>query len=153
MYLKHRIPKILRVLPLLLFLLIIFSVFNLACDEAKELGGGYVYRIESEDDVFIYHESNIYEKEYKERLIPCIVLDYADNKQFIVAAQRPYAHCLPQATREDALNTGNEINYWIADKDKAVTYGPLSYGEYLKKREELDIPSGLELKKIYLPAN
>jgi hypothetical protein len=141
-YLKAQIPKILKSLPVLLFLLIIFSLFNLSCDEYKELGGGYEYAFESKVDVFIFH---IKEEGYYERLIPCTILDYADNKQFIVAAQKPYTDCLPQAMREDALNTGNDINFWIADKEKAITYGPLSYDEYLKKRRELGVPSDLKM--------
>ncbi len=112
-------------------------------DVEKELSGGYSYSLEGSTR-FIGHPTQL----TTGKIIPCEVIDYEYNDEFIIASQDPvsFADCPRPYNREDAINSGNDINYWIADHRSDALLGPLSLEEYKEKRAELGIPEDLQLE-------
>lgn len=95
------------------------------------------------------------------------VLDYAFDSTFIIVAQRPrdsVPECngkIPGMTlkkSQEAFEKSNFSQYWIIDKTKdfrfdemtktfSNVYGPFKNQEYIFKRNKLNVPTELELKK------
>ncbi|MHB8859060.1 MAG: DUF3997 domain-containing protein [Thermoleophilia bacterium] len=140
---------------ILLFILIICT----SCTDHDyiSLGDHYIYRSLSGGNSYIFNTDYLYRdqtdtdankptnKDYYGSLIPCAVKDYSYDEQFIVANQVNNPNCFDSAIREDALKTGNSINYWIVVKNSRKTIGPLTLEEYRVKRQEYNVPDSLKL--------
>lgn len=118
------------------------TIFLASCgDEAETLSGGYTYRLEGSAS-YIGHKS----AGRTGKIIPCDVLDYDYNEDFVIVSQKPNPSCPPDLNRDDALHSGYDINYWIADNRRDELLGPLSLEDFMKKREELSVPDKLQLR-------
>jgi len=126
----------LKSVSLILFILI--SVSLTACDYAPPLGGKWVFDADSLNEPIIKKSSGW----ENDPFIPCAVIGYAHNDQFIIAAQKPGAEC---ANATDRSKTGNPLNFWIIDVGADKVIGPLSINEYYQKRQQLNIPEDLKM--------
>jgi len=104
-------------------------------DTVIDLGSGFTYWDEGS------HAASInYNMPAREIDIPCHVIDYDYNEDFIVAYQdNSYAaKCIPN-------NYGNRYCLWIIDKKKLKRYGPLEINEYKHLADSLRLPGDLRL--------
>lgn len=116
------------------------------------MGTGYSYIRNADYDNDYLDEAGAYvyaptHAKYYESLIPCDVKDYSYDEQFIIAKQVNNPNCFDSAIREDALKSGNSINYWIVIKESRKTIGPLTLEEYRVKRQEYHVPDTLKLNE------
>ena len=92
------------------------------------------------DDHVIYKTSR--RADEKDKYIPCEVIAWADNDQFIIAAQKHSSICGEEEARS---KTDNPLNFWIIDIGEDKLIGPLSINEYYQKRQQLNIPEDLKM--------
>ncbi len=84
---------------------------------------------------------------HKDYIIPPQMISFSYNKDFIVAAQKPYlifitrTNTYPESRK--LFEKSNLQYYWIIDKEKKLEIGPLSKEAYVKKKDELLIPDNL----------
>ena len=116
-------------------LLIVMS----SCNSSDDLSGDYTFSGKGGGQDYIYHTMS----GQNGKIIPCEVIAYAYNDQFIIAAQEPRDDCFQN--RQDAQKSGNAINFWIANHTKEELIGPLSFEEYMKRRQGLQIPEELTM--------
>lgn len=135
-----------------------------SCSKFPDLGNGYKLDYNGRNDVSI-------SKCLKEHDAPTIliyghILDYSFDSTFIIVEERP-RDSVPECTGtmpgitakrcDEAFEKSSFRQYWIINKNarcefNEVTktysnvYGPFKKGDYLKKREELDVPQRLILK-------
>ncbi|MHB1003073.1 MAG: DUF3997 domain-containing protein [Thermoleophilia bacterium] len=125
------------------------SMLGISCtNESLELGDDYAILSPNSGHAYILHrKSNSFKQEYFDRLIPCNVISYDFNDDYIVALQMPSTECVGNlAVRSDvSTEPGSGNNYWIVDKEALKTYGPYTEEEYITKRQELDVPDDLKL--------
>ena len=109
-------------------------------DYTQELPGGYRYLSESKHEQVIvpkiYHTGDIY--------IPCNVEAYHYNEYFIVARQRAMKDCFWGEVNSLQQVLGVEY-FWIIDIETQAIHGPLTEGDYRKKRVSLNVPIELYL--------
>ncbi len=137
-----------KYLTLLLFFLLL--IFLSGCPGAidsitfKELGHGY-----------IYHEIvglPTISKDNSNKNIPCIVVSYNYNNNFIIALQKDYK----LSEKEKDLITEDEYydlamekgisKFWIISHSLDSIFGPMNKEDFNKKRKELGVPDNLKLK-------
>jgi hypothetical protein len=111
-----------------------------SCNSSEDLSGSYVFSGKGGEQDYIYHSMVV----ENGKLIPCFVIAYAFNDQFIIVAQKPRDDCFENRT--DAQKSGNALNFWIANHAKEELIGPMSFEEYMKKRQELRIPEDLKME-------
>jgi len=104
-------------------------------DSVQELSNGYIFVGEGAGNEFIVRSGDNYEN----FVIPCSVVSYNYNEDFIIAAQRPNNDCFLE---EDE----RKLNFWIISHKQENTIGPLTIDQFLKKRKELNIDENLVLK-------
>lgn len=107
-------------------------------DYNEQLSGNYYYINDGPPLVYIRPEM------MGGPFIPCTIIDYAFNDQFIIAVQKWTEDC-GYYTNEAAKKSGNAYNFWIVDHTSNKLIGPLSIDEYIRKRSELEIPDELKL--------
>lgn len=108
-----------------------------ACgDYSDELPGGYVFVSESPDIQEISRVEGIAPSEH---YIPCNVVSYDYNKDFIVAKQIARVGCFhllhtdgdPSGPRQNFLNQRDgETYYWIIEVDKRTIDGPYRLDQF-----------------------
>jgi hypothetical protein len=139
--------KKIKIIKFYLFITLFGSLFILSCtDYVESLGGNWIYDADNKEHPFIMMNGS---KE-GDPFIPCNVIAHEHNKQFAIVAQTPDTDCewnhIDTKIANAANQTGNAVNYWIIDIEEAGRLiGPMSYDEYLKKREELGVPDKLKL--------
>ncbi|MHB8769089.1 MAG: DUF3997 domain-containing protein [Thermoleophilia bacterium] len=106
-----------------------------SCNYPTPISGKWAY-----DDDVIYKTSR--RADEKDKYIPCEVISWANNDQFIIAAQKHSSICGEEEARS---KTDNPLNFWIIDIDEDKVIGPLSFNEYFQKRQELNIPDDLQM--------
>lgn len=127
--------------------LLIISLFLISCgglsDYSENIPGGYQFVSEAKYVNLIIGKQEI----------PCNVIGYAYNENYILACQEfndseciSYTQLLPQIT---GRNRDKEINFWIIDIKKDSLWGPLNYAEFLKTRRRLDIDKSLRIKVYF----
>lgn len=120
-----------------IFHIILLSSCSLS-DETKTLSGGWVLAFESKHDVVIDEGA---------RFVPCQVMKYGYDDNFIVAEQKPTEECF-RGKDTNSYPDMQSTYYWIVDHKNHSFFGPLSFSEYESKRKELGIPTTLELNPI-----
>ncbi|NNV57692.1 DUF3997 domain-containing protein [Limnovirga soli] len=128
--------------------LIVLAAWVGSCqsDTYEEISGEYYFYEEG------VHQ-NVIEKDgldYYGKLIPCEILSYDYNKEYIIAAQKPVLPCFEgefAATIHYPPNK-DSIYYWIISHEQNLLVGPLTKEEFELKRMELKVPKNL---KISLP--
>lgn len=122
---------------LLIIMFFLFSCSYSASDYTTELGEGYTFVSESNAHQIISGPTDT----TWTGIIPCTVVAYEYDSTYIIARQKSNPECL----EEDISNL--PIAYWIIDKKKKTTYGPLDYLSFVMKRKELTMSSSLKFKK------
>ena len=111
------------------------NYFYLPKYEAIDLGypgGGMVYK-SSEKYLF------------KEIKITGNVAEAYSNKDFIIASQNTDTSY--NKTMHSNVAKRKLTQYFIIEKKTDILFGPYNKEEYIKKREELGVPRGLQLKE------
>lgn len=106
-------------------------------DYADDLGDGYIFVSESNSNQFIYNKEDITGK----NVIHCTVEAFAFDEGYIIAKQKNNKDC----SKIDFSKI--PMAYWIIDKKRKTTYGPLDSLSFIIKRKALGISSTLELNK------
>jgi hypothetical protein len=120
----------------------IILIFFYGCVEIdnSNLGDGYVYY---KDDQIISSVDGIHGE------VPSNVLEYAYDKHFIIAKQKPLAND-PNILIYDYSYTykwgDDSCYYWIISKDQKRVFGPLSSIDFVKMKDSLIISKELILK-------
>ncbi len=106
-------------------------------DYNNELGDGYLFVSESNALQFITGPND----STGTGLIPCTVEAFAYDDIHIIARQKNNPDC--------SLDDISKIsaNYWIIDKKKKTSYGPLDSLTFNKRRVELSVSTSLDLDK------
>jgi hypothetical protein len=127
------------------YLLILnIALFCNCSDKTINLGSDYFLRIEGKGTNDILSRSPI------DGSIPCDVLMYDFNSDFIIAKQKPNKITSPMYEREFEYKNGRDSNYyWIIGHNPKIFVGPLNEVEYLGAREKYKIPKDLILKNVY----
>lgn len=124
-------------------LILLFIVVLTSCnfsDETRTLSGGWTFVSEARHDRVI-EGGNIF--------IPCEVIKYGYNKDFIVAAQKPTEECfLGKDTFEYKLGR-DTVYYWLIKHSSKIFLGPMDEEEYLQARIRYKVPENLKLKSLY----
>ena len=107
-------------------------------DETTKISGGWTFAIEGKHDKVI-SKGNKY--------IPCEVVAYDDNDDFIIAKQKPMKECFFRMDTIIHYPTTDSIFYWIIDHKRKLFLGPLMYRDYFIKRKLLKVPQDLKLSK------
>lgn len=118
-------------------LLLLFSCSYSSSDYTDDLGDGYIFVSESNADQFVSGPNDTTGR----GLIPCTVEAFAFDKTYIIAKQRNNQDC-----SQADLST-IPASYWVIDKKKKITYGPLDSTAFIGKRAELSVPTSLDLKE------
>ena len=126
-------------MKLLLFALFIFASCNLS-DERRNLSGDWEFVDEGRQDRAI--------DSYKHH-IPCNVIEYGYDDNFIIAAQKPTSDCFLGPDSFTYKYGMDSTYYWIIEHDKKLFIGPLDLASFSKMRMELGIPMGLTLSPVY----
>lgn len=144
---------------------ILFTILMIAtsCGENREVNLGCKYRLinsASFSDLTIVKEHNTV-------VVDGHILDYTFDSIFIVVAQRPRdsipnIKAMNYSEAIEAFEKSTFRQYWIINKKEkseysldtlsnlarySNVYGPFKKGDYLRKREELNVPQKLVLKE------
>jgi hypothetical protein len=134
-----------------------------SCGENREVNLGCKYRLinsASFSDLTIVKEHNTV-------VVDGHILDYTFDSIFIVVAQRPRdsipnIKAMNYSEATEAFEKSTFRQYWIINKKEkseysldtlsnlarySNVYGPFKKGDYLRKREELNVPQKLVLKE------
>lgn len=148
-----KIKKILQIVFYCLIGLVIFLIITLFISPnsgSLNIGHGYTY--DTEHQYISAHEIGILyllimKQEPNRRDIPPTIIDYKYNNKYIIAKQ------IPKFPLEQIYYDFNDVDYylgldtiyyWIIDKKKGETLGPLSYSDYISIKKNKGI--NLELK-------
>ncbi len=130
------------------------------CFKYPDLGGGYKFDYDGKYTLCIVDSNNTL-------MITETILDYAFDSTFIIVSQRPWdsisnIKTMSYSESRKAFEKSTFRQYWIINKKETSkysldtltmqarysnVYGPFKKGDYLKKREELDVPQRLILKE------
>ena len=125
-------------------LLLIALCFSFAsCDYTFKLPGGYIFYSEAPSDQIIMKKEGIVGREGH---VPCNVVEYDYNDDFIVAKQIARFECF-----FDKKNYFNQIEggeyYWIIEVKQRKINGPYTEKKYWDKRTTLGVPKSLSVTK------
>ncbi len=124
---------------IIILLILIYSCGGIS-DSTTELSNGYYYASESANENIIVRHG------YKngDRYIPCNVIEYKYDDDYIIAKQLPSPDCFWDI---DSNTYGDEkYYYWIIVTNENTILGPLSLVEFMDKRIQLNIPVHLRFK-------
>jgi hypothetical protein len=107
-------------------------------DYIEDLPGGYQFVSESNEQSFIYGNSNQY--------VACTVIAYTYDENFILICQKPSEPCIHTEATGISVKKIDIIQFWIVDIHKDTLLGPFTLSEYLKKRNSMGISDRLTLK-------
>ncbi|TDQ09207.1 DUF3997 domain-containing protein [Pedobacter metabolipauper] len=117
---------------------VFLTAFFFSCstsDFTEDLGNGYTFVSESNVHQIISGPNGSWTG-----IVPCTVEAYDFDHAYIVVKQRSNPECL-----RDGISTLS-IAYWIINKQRRSTYGPLDSLSFVMKRRELKVPASLNLK-------
>jgi len=101
-------------------------------DEVKNMNNGYVFARESK-------YSQVIEKEGGTAVVPCTVIDFDYNSDYIVAAQIDNAGCL------NDFEPNAKLTFWIINCKTNEVYSNLSIIEYFNYKKKFGISKKLKL--------
>lgn len=138
---KNRTGKIIGTLALIgVILIALHTCSGLGADSVISLGKGYFYRNEGENI------KDIGCKRPEGGEIPATILQFAYNRKFIIARQKPEA--IESAIyKEHVYKSGRDNNYyWIIEKATDLVIGPIDSLEFLQMRDKYHLPKDLVLE-------
>ena len=130
------------------------------CSKYPDLGDGYKFNYDGKYTLSIVNVNN-------NIVITETILDYAFDSTFIIVSQRPWdsipnIKTMNYSESNKAFEKSTFRQYWIVNKKEkseysldtltklarySNVYGPFKKGDYLRKREELNVPQKLVLKE------
>lgn len=139
-----------NIIAIVIMLLLVVLCLILGRDNEQDLGDNYFYLPKYEAVDIGYPDGAIIYKSAERNVFSDVkihknVITVNKNKNFIIAIQQ-----------DDSLNIksiyptaqdNKRLHYFIIVKQTDMVYGPFSKNEYLKKREELKVPTNLKLKE------
>lgn len=127
-----------KIIMLILSAMLLESCGGGTSDYVEKLPGGYQFISESKDQSFIYGKNNQY--------IPCSVISYIFNNDFILVCQQPSDPCIH--TEAIGIKTVNIdiVQFWIIDVQQESLMGPFTFSEFLNQRKKMGVPNELLLK-------
>jgi len=113
-------------------------------DYTINLSGGYFFSGEGKGGnmILAYHGSN-------ERYLPCEVIAYNHNENFIIAKQKAIEGCgsevgyIPSVLYKEGFDT---TYYWLISHKDSLRIGPMNKREYEHTRIKYGVPNHLQLK-------
>lgn len=109
------------------FVCIVFLIqgCNIGADSVEKLSGGYFYRNEGGDIKDIYCERPDGGE------IPATVIDFAYDRRFIVAKQKPKIPQDPLYDKDYQYKDGvDKIYFWLIIHEKNLVLGPMNEEEF-----------------------
>lgn len=122
-----------NLLSVILSMVYLSSCSYSSSDYTDDLGDEYLFVSESSADQFISGPGDT----TFHGLIPCTVIAYEFDEKNIIAKQKNNPDC----ANKDLSDTS--VSYWIIDKKKRESYGPLDSISYIEKRNEISVSSSL----------
>src|SRR5699024_11018556 len=118
-------------------ILVLSTVLFASCggginDYTEELPGGYQFISESKDQSFIYGKNKQY--------IPCSVISYTFNNDFILVYQQPSEPCIHTEATGIKIANKDMVQFWITDVQKELLIGPFTLSEFLNQRKKMGVP-------------
>jgi len=119
-------------------ILILFFSCNFS-DESIKLSGGYSFVDEGKKHKVIIGKNNY---------IPCEVIDYDFDNNFIIVKQKPTDLCF-YGKDSSFYKEGKQFNYyWIIDNSNKLFLGPLNFKEFSNSLKKLNVSDKLKLKPV-----
>jgi len=122
-----------------LFGCLILGSCNLS-DEIRSVHGGWKFYDEGDSNCVILKG---------EKFIPCQILKYGYDDDYIIATQRPTATCFNGVDTNHYPIGSNGVYYWIIVQATDSLIGPLTQKEFEAARIRMQIPTDLELRSLY----
>jgi hypothetical protein len=121
--------------------LVLFLGCGGVSDAVEKLSNKYVYMDESNTQKFIMFEGGSSLIEQEKNYIPCQILKYKDNKNYIIAQIKfHYEMGFVVGFEESKKLKEGQIYYYIIDTNKNVRYGPFEDKEiYMQQKKALNI--------------
>jgi hypothetical protein len=108
-------------------------------DERNNLSGGWEFVSESKHDKVI---------DGGKKHIPCEVIAYGFNDEFILAAQKPTEDCFLGKDTIEYKAGRNSTYFWIIAHKQNLFLGPLTETEFKVAKEKYKVPVDLKLNPI-----
>jgi len=104
-------------------------------DWSENLGNDYIYISESSKQEWIMFEGAKFLEEANQNYIPCDIIDYRYNSQYIIAKIKFHYQneCVVGFKESKELKEG-KIYYYIIDKENNLRYGAYSDKNSFKKQ-------------------
>jgi len=136
--------------PIAIFIVSVSAIlFFLWGVDEQELGDNYYYLPKYEAIDIGYPGAIIYKSTrkniFEEVKIEGDVIRVSNNKEFILALQKPYTIDIEKEPFDSS--TIKSLKYFIVSKKSEIVYGPYAKKEYLQKKVELGVPKDLRLNK------
>jgi hypothetical protein len=116
-----------------------FSSCNLS-DETKQLTGGWMFVDEGRRDKVIDGGTNY---------IPCEVIKYGYNDEFIIAVQRPVENCFLGKDTITYKEGKNQDYYWLISHSLKLTLGPMNEQQFKEAKIKYNVPEDLQVESVY----
>lgn len=112
-------------------------------DEVDDLGAGYQLVLEGGNMSYL-----LFDGVGPEHDIPPTILTYSNTDDFIIAIQHPILRrdIIYPGCDYNYANGDQEVYYWIIEKKKHITHGPLDMLEYRELRKQLNIPNDMKFQ-------
>lgn len=127
-----------KIIMLVLSIVLFTSCGGGVSDYTEELPRGYQFVSESKNQSFIYGKNQQY--------IPCNVISYTFNSDYILVYQRPSEPCIHTEATGIKIANIDVVQFWIIDVQKESLMGPFTLSEFLNQRKKTGVPDELELK-------
>jgi len=120
--------------PYFIYVIILLLQSCNLSDSTQSIGNGYFYRNEGVSIKDILCEKA------EGGFIPSTIVEFAYDKYFIVAKQKPEISQDPLYDLDIEYNRGkDEIYYWIIIKKEHIVLGPLSFTEFIEQKKKKGI--------------
>ncbi len=124
---------------LLISIIVVLSSCNFS-DETRSLSGDWTFVDEGHLNRVIDGGKNH---------IPCDVIKYGYNNDFIIAAQKPTEDCFLGKDTSVYKAGKNKTYYWIIGHSQKLFLGPMNETEFNEAKKKYNVPDDLELKPVY----
>jgi len=125
-------------------IILISWIYGCQTDTYEKVSGEYYFYEEGLHQTVIIKDG----LDYHDKLIPCEILSYDYNNDYIIAAQKPLLPCFigKFAGTIQYPVSKDSVYYWIISVKQDLVTGPLTKKDFEAKRVELKVPDDLKLK-------
>ena len=122
-----------------IFVIIIFSSCNFSNEKRVLSGGCCFYSDGRPNDVIAIN---------KDCFIPCQIIKYGYNNDFIIAAQNPQKDCFLGKDSFTYKEGKDRTYFWLVIHQQKLLLGPLNEKEFNDAKIKYHVPISLELKPV-----